>query len=168
MIIVLIHLIISFLLDGFMSNYTEVLLIDPSYLKTIYTVISLVIIFRYFESEKKYLIIITITGILFDIVYTNTFLLNPFIFYIIYLIIKFLEYYIPNNLLTINIKSLTAIIIYHTITYFLLQISSYHHYDLKVLLTIITHSLIVTIIYTSISYLILTILFFKKYDKKII
>ena len=168
MVIVIIHLIFSFLLDGFLSNYTEVLSLDPSYLKTIYTIISLVIIFRYFESEKKYIIILTITGILFDIVYTNTFLLNPFIFYIIYLFIKFLDYFIPNNLLTVNIKSLTAIIIYHTITYFLLQISGYHHYEIELLLDIIVRSIIATIIYTSISYLIFKKIFFKKYDKKII
>ena len=167
MIIILIHLILSFLLDGLLSNSTDLLVINPSYFKTIYTIISLVVIFRYFDSSKKYLIILFITGILFDIVYTNTLLLNPFIFLIIYFVIKELNYYIPNNLLTINIKSILAIIIYNLITFILLNISNYYNYNFNTLLMIIIRSIPMTIIYTSLSYFLLKNIFFKKYDKKI-
>ncbi len=167
MSIIIIHLIISFLLDGLLSNTTDILLINASYFKTIYTIISLVVIFRYFEYPKKYLIILLITGILFDIVYTNTLLLNPFIFLVIYFVIKELNYYIPNNLLTINIKSILAIIIYNIITFILLNISNYYNYNLNHLLRITLRTLPMTIIYTSISYFLLKKIFFKKYDKKI-
>lgn len=167
MIIIILHLIISFLLDGLLSNYTEVLLLNPSYFKTIYTIISLVIIFRYFENEKKYLTILLIIGILFDICYTNTLLLNPFIFFLIYLIIKLLDYYIPNNLFTINIKTILSISIYHIISFLLLHIADYNHYSLNTLFLIISHSIPSTIIYTSISYFIISKIYFKKYDKKI-
>ena len=167
MSIVIIHLILSFLLDGLLSNTTDILLINASYFKTIYTIISLVVIFRYFEYPKKYLIILLITGILFDIVYTNTLLLNPFIFLVIYFVIKELNYYIPNNLLTINIKSILAITIYNIITFILLNISNYYNYNLNHLLRITLRTLPMTIIYTSISYFLLKKIFFKKYDKKI-
>ena len=163
----IIYIIISFLLDGLTSNYTEILLPISGYFKTIYTVISLVIIFRYFESHKKYLIVAIITGMFFDIVYTNTLLINTFIFLIIYLVINALEYRISNNLLTINIKSITAIFIYHTITFLLFHITNYHHFELFVYGNVLIKSLIVTIIYTSISYYIFDKYFYKKYSKKI-
>ena len=167
MIILIIHTVISFLLDGLMSNYITTNILSPSFLRTIYTVISLVIIFNYFENKRKYLYILLVLGCLFYIFYTNIFIINIFILYIIYFILKQLDYFIPNNLLTINIKSLIAIFIYHIMTYLLLLISNYHYFPSKLLWLILTRSIIMTVIYTSISFLILKKIFFKKYDKKI-
>ncbi len=153
MISVLIHVIVSFLLDGLLSNHINTNIINPSYFMTIYSLISLIVIYNYFENEKKYLYILLVTSILFDIVYTNTLFLNVFIFLIIYLIIKRINYYIPNNLLTINIKSILAITIYHTMTYILLLLANYYSYSFKLLGIILSRSIIMTIIYTSLSYL---------------
>lgn len=161
MIIAIIYVVISFLIDGIVSNYTSINLVDPSYLRTIYTVISLVIIYHYFENQKKYLYITIITGIIFDIVYTNTFLLNVFIFLIIYIILNLLDYLISNNIFTINIKSIITIIIYHVLTYIILLMVNYNDYTIDLLFTIIVRSIIMTIIYTTISY----ILFKKIYEK---
>ena len=167
MIIIIIYSIISFLLDGLISNYTSINIINPSYLRTIYTLVSLVITFNYFDNKKKYLYLLIILGILFDIVYTNTFILNIFIFYIIYLVLSKLDYYIPNNLITINIKSLISISIYHIISYLILLLSNYNNYPFILLTSILSRSIIMTIIYTTISYLIIKKIYFKKYDKKI-
>ncbi len=167
MIIMIIYSVLSFLLDGLLSNYMNVGIINPSYFRTIFTIISLVIIHNYFDEHKKYLYILITLGILFDIIYTNTFMLNTFIFIIIYLILNQLNYFIPNNLFTINIKSLLAIIIYHILSFLILMIANYHYYSSKLLLNIITHSIISTIIYTSISYIIIKKTYFKFYNKKI-
>ena len=167
MIIIIIYTIISFLLDGLISNYTAINLVDPSYLRTIYTIISLVIIYHYFDNQKKYLYILLILGLLFDIVYTNTFILNTTIFFIIYLILQKLDYLLPNNLLTINLKSLIAITTYHVLTYIILLLVNYNSYNLKLLFIILSRSIIMTIIYTTISYFIIKKIFSKKYDKKI-
>ena len=105
MIVIIVYTIISFLLDGLLSNYMSINIINPSYFRTIYSVISLVIIFNYFDNDTKYLKILLILGILFDIVYTNTFLLNIIIFLIIYIIIKKINIFITNNIFTINLKS---------------------------------------------------------------
>ena len=64
-----IYVIISFLLDGIISNIIPFNLVDPSYFKTIYSVISLVIIYNYFDNHQKYLKILITLGIFFDIVY---------------------------------------------------------------------------------------------------
>ena len=57
MIIPVIYIIFSFLLDGIISNIVPFNLSDPSYFKTIYSIIALVIIYNYFDNHKKYLTI---------------------------------------------------------------------------------------------------------------
>ena len=167
MIIIIIYTIISFLLDGLLSNFISIDIINPSYFKTIYSLISLVVIYNYFENDSKYLKILIVVGFLFDIVYTNTPLLNIFLFFTIYLVIKQLNIYIPNNILTINIKSLLAITIYHMLSYLILLLVNYNNYSFELLLTILSRSIVMTIIYTTISYLLIKKIYFKFYDKKI-
>ena len=167
MIVIIIYTIISFLLDGLISNFTSINIASPSYFRTIYSLVSLVIVYNYFDNDNKFLKILIILGILFDIVYTNTFILNIFIFTIVYFIIKKLNIYIPNNLITINIKSLLAIITYHTLSYLILLFANYSHYSFNLLPLILSRSIIMTIIYTTISYFVIKKIYYKKYFKKI-
>lgn len=162
MIIAVTYVIISFLLDGIMSNITSFNLIDPSWFKTIYSIISLVIIYNYFDNQQKYLSILIILGIFFDIVYTNTFIVNIVVFFIIYLVLSNLDYLITTNIFTINLKSIICISIYHITTYIILLLSNYNNYSIKLLGLIILRSVLMTIIYTTISYLIMN----KIYDYK--
>ena len=167
MIIIVIYAVISFLFDGLSSLFITSNIYSPSIFSTIYTVISLVIIYNYFDNDNKYLKILITLGILFDIVYTNTFLLNVFIFIIIYMVMKVLNDYIPNNLFMINIKSSIAIVTYHLLSYMILFIVHYDKYYVKELFLIISRSIVMTVIYTSVSYLIIKKIYFKKYVKKI-
>ena len=167
MIIIIIYTIISFLLDGLLSNYISTFMLNPSYLRTIYSIISLVIIFNYFENKNKYLFILIILGILFDIVYTNTFLLNIILFTLIYLFLNIIDYYLPNNIFTINIKSVISIFIYHIFSYLILLLTHYNNYTFNLLLLILKRSIIMTIIYTTISYLVIKKLYYQKYNRPI-
>ena len=164
MIIAIIYVIISFLLDGLMSNILPFNLVDPSYLKTIYSIISLVILYNYFDNKQKYLKILIILGIFFDIVYTNTFILNVVVFIVIYIILSLVDYMIPTNIITINIKSISCIFLYHILTYIILLLANYNSYSIKLLGIILLRSIIMTIIYTTIRYLIMN----KIYDNKLI
>lgn len=155
MMVLLIHLIFSFILDSFSSLYLNFSIETISIFKTIYTIISLVIIYNHFKNKTKYIITLILSGILFDIVYTNTFILNIVIFLIIYIIINYLDYLMPNNIFTINLKSIISINVYYILTYLIMLLSNYNTYPIKLLLKIMTHSILMTIIYTSISYLIL-------------
>ena len=148
MVYVLIYVIVSFLLDGFMSLYTNFSIDSISYFKTIYTVISIVMIYHLFSYDKKYLIIILILGMLFDMVYTNVILLNVIIFVLIYYVVKYLDYVMPNNIFTITI------IIYHLVSFIVLNVIGYGSYGVGLLFKILTHSVIMTVFYTSLSYLI--------------
>ena len=71
MIISIIYLVISFLLEGIMSNIFPSTLSNISYFTTIYIIISFAIIYPYFDNDKKFFILIFIFGILFDILYTD-------------------------------------------------------------------------------------------------
>ena len=73
MIISIIYLVLSFILDNFMSNIFPSTLTNISYFTTIYIIISFVIIYPYFNNEKKYYILLIIFGLLFDILYTGIF-----------------------------------------------------------------------------------------------
>ena len=162
MIIAVTYVIISFLIDSLMSNVFSFNLVDPSWFKTIYSVISLVILYNYFDNQKKYLSIVIILGMFFDIVYTNTFIVNVIVFLIIYFILSQLDYIITTNIFTINLKSITCISLYHILTYIILLLANYNNYSIKLLGIILLRSLIMTIIYTTISYLIMN----KTYDNK--
>ncbi len=164
MIGAIIYIVISFLLDAISSKYLPFELIDPSYLKTIYTIISLVIMYNYFSNKKKFILILIISGALFDIVYTNTFLINIILFISIYLILSNIDYLIPTNIITINVKSIICITAYHLLTYIILLLSHFNQYDFYLLLIIIIRSVIMTIIYTTISYIIINKIYL---DKKI-
>ena len=153
MAIALVSVIISFLLDGLLSNYFNFSLINPSLFKTIYTIIALVVILPYFNNDKKYLYILFGTAILFDIVYTNTFILNIVLFFLIYILNKFLD--------------ILSVTLYYILTFIILNIVKYNEYSFSLLLNIITHSIIMTIIYTTILYLLTKYLYGKFNIKQI-
>ena len=64
------------------------------------------------------------------------------------------NYVMPNNIFTINIKTLIAIIIYHLVSFIVLNVIGYGSYGVGLLFKILTHSVIMTVFYTSLSYLI--------------
>ena len=155
MLVAIIYVIISFLLDGIISNIIPFNLVDPSYFKTIYSIISIVIIYNYFDNHKKYLTILITLGVFFDVIYTNTFILNIIVFIIIYIVLSNLDYIITTNIFTINLKSIVCISTYHISTYIILLLANYNNYSIKLLGLILIRSIIMTIIYTTISYLIM-------------
>ena len=161
MIISILYLVISFLLEGIMSNIFPSTLSNISYFITIYTIISFVIIYPYFDNDKKYYLLILIFGILFDVLYTSTFFINIFIFIIIGIIIKLLYNLFPENIFMTNIISYICIIIYHILSFIILVIVGYNDYNIMLLFNIIIHSIFMTIIYTSISYFIIKFMYNK-------
>jgi len=153
--IIILYIIFSFLFDSITTNYLNYELTNLSYFKTIYTIISLVIVYEYFRNKNKYLITLLIISFIFDIRYTNTFILNTVIFIVIYILNILLDNNLPNNILTINIKSYLSIVTYNVLTYLILFLSNYNHYEISLLGPILFKSLPMTVIYTTISYLVL-------------
>lgn len=155
MLLSIVVVMLSCLIQGVISNYIGYTYVDLSLFSTIYILISLLIIRPHFENKKKYLILLIIFGLIMDIVYTNTFILNTCLFIIIYYFSKAFHFFFPYNLFTMNISTLLSIFIYHIISFLFLLILQYDNYTIWVLLKVLTHSIIMTIIYTSILYIII-------------
>lgn len=158
MLISIVSVIVSCLVQGITSNYVGYTYENLSLFSTIYVLISLLVIRPYFENEKKYLIILIISGIIMDITFTNTFILNTCLFVTIYYFSKLFHFFFPYNLFTINICNLLCIFLYHIISFLFLTILQYDNYTIGVLAKILSHSIIMTIIYTSILYCIIQFL----------
>lgn len=152
-IVALINLIISCVFQGTISNFLGYTYSSLSLFSTIYPLITLLILNPYFENKRKYLLLLIIFGLITDVAYTNTLLLNITLFIIAYYFSKLFHFFFPYNLFTINISNVLSIMIYHIITFILLVILNYDYYSLSVLSKILSHSILMTIIYTSITYI---------------
>ena len=153
MIVAIISVVISFLLDAFFSNNLAYSITDPSWFSTIYVVVCLLVLFPYFDNYKKYFYLLLGCALVFDVVYTGTILVNVIIFIILYLVVKKLNFWFPNNFFVANIISLIGISIYHVMCFVILSIVKYNSYDISLLGLILSHSIIATIIYTSLLYM---------------
>ncbi len=149
MIVAIVTIIISFYLESIISNYIS---ITASIFYPLFTLISLIIIYPYTLKNNNYTKIVLVTGLLYDIVFTNTLGLNMFIFYIISIIIKYIYKHIYLNLLTIIITTPIIIAVYRVLTYLLLVISGMFKYDINILFKSIYSSIIVNIIYIIMAY----------------
>lgn len=158
MILSIILIVLSSLIQGAISNYLGYTYTNLTIFSTLYTLIALLIIRPHFENEKKYLVFLIITGLIIDIVYTNTFILNACIFVVTYYFSKIFHFFFPYNLFTMNISNLLSVFIYHIISFLFFNILRYDNYTILVLVKILTHSIIMTIIYTSVLYLIVELI----------
>jgi len=152
MILSTVILIISFLLQGIMSNITGYYQESLSLFFTIYPLVALLLIYPYFENKKKFILLLLIFGLLTDLIYSNTLIFNTCLFYIGYKINKIFHFFFPDNLFTKNIGILISIYIYHLITFLFLILLNFDNYNLLILFKIILNSTTMTIIYTTIIY----------------
>lgn len=143
-------MIISFLLDGVISNYLN--------FNSLFTL--LIIIFIY-KNKNSYLYVL-VFGFLFDIVYTDTLFLNTIIFYFCLLITNKIFKYLKYNFINVVFVSILLIIIYRTLIYLELCVIEYIEFDYIVLLNSYLYSLL-NVIFVIIIYLIKS---WNKKDKK--
>lgn len=145
MILGLITLIISFYLEGIVSNFIG---INTNLFSPLFTVVSLIIVYPYFyNKEDKYLMYLFLLGLLYDLAYTNTLGLNAIVFVLLGLFIKKINTYISSNIVNNVFKGLIIIIIYRLITYILLLFIGYIEVNFNLFIKSITSSLILNIIY---------------------
>lgn len=167
MIISIIYLAIALFLEMLMSNFFISTLGSSSLFITVYTIISFVIIYPYFNNDKKYFILVLVFGILFDILYTSTYFFVPLLFIILGMGIKFLYNIFPENIFMTNLISLIIITLYHILSFVILNIFSTISFSFITLFNAILGSIIMTIIYTSISYYVMSFIYDRKKVKLI-
>lgn len=165
MLVSIIILIVSLLLDGILSNYLPFLVNDLSLFTPLLTLVSIFIIYPFFKKKEiPYFIIVFLTGMIYDLFYTNQLFFNA----VLFLSISLITIYIYKNLEVNSTKLIIYLIIivaaYESLTGIILFIYNVVPVTIPKVLYKITHSLILNIIYGELLYGIIKVLP-KKYKK---
>lgn len=144
MIIVWSIVVASLLLESILTNAVAL----NSVLLPLFSVVSLVIIYPYFNNkDSHYLWFCTIIGLVYDIAFTNTLFLNASLFLVIGIILKKINTTFSNNHLNVSFITGFIIIFYRIVTYIILLIVNYLDFDGIFLLNGIINSLVLNILY---------------------
>lgn len=158
-------LVISFILQGILSNFIS---IDTNIFNLLFPIVALIIIYPYFrKNNSKYFIYAGVYGLLYDLIYTDTFILYAGLFIIIAFVISKLNIIFSNNIINIGFITTIVIAIYRTITYFVLVVVNYLEFDMNILFKSIYSSLLLNVIYAIIIYFISDRLSYKYRIEKI-
>ena len=156
---------ISLLLDGILTNYLPFLPNDLSLFTPLLTITSLVLIYPFFrKQEKNYYISLFITGIIYDLFYTNLLFFHAVIFLILGVIIKWIYKNYEITPIRIIIYISIIIICYEFLEGFILYIFQIVPVSIEKILYKIKHSLIINLVWGEIIYGILSI-YIKKTKK---
>ena len=153
----IIILVISFLLEGVISNFVPV----NGFLAPLFTLTALIIIYPLFDESFEYYKYAFITGLAYDLFYTDTIIFHAIIFTFMAFLITRLNLVLSDNYVNVLIIIAICILVYRVITYGLLILVSSMSFDFLSLVFSILKSLIINLIYS-------VILFFvvKKIQKK--
>lgn len=147
----LVILIISLFFQSLFSNFIS---INTNLFNPILPLIALLIIYPYFKkNNKKYLIYSTIYGFIYDLFYTETFILYAFLFFVISILIIKLDKYFSRNIINIVFMTLLIVISYRIIAYIILVLINYLSFNILLLFKSIYSSLILNILYALILYI---------------
>ena len=153
MLIVII--VISLLLDGILTNFLPYLVNDLSIFTPMFTLVVISIIYPYYrKDEKKFFITVFITGLIYDLLYTNLLCFNGLLFLLIGYLSKIIYSNYRMNYLKLIIYIIIIITIYESVTGLVLFIFNLVPISIYKIFYKITHSLILNIIYAEIIYFI--------------
>ena len=158
-------ILLSFLLDGILTNYLPYLVNNLSWFTPLFTLVSVFLVYPFFRKQQtKYLIICFVIGIFYDLFYTNLLFMNA----ILFLGVGFFSKYFWKNsyigYIRMAVSIITIIIGYELLTVALLLIGNMVPVSIEKIIYVISHSLIMNVIYSEIWLLIVNSLP-KKYKK---
>lgn len=145
--------VISFLLDGLFSL---IIPFDSIFMfKSFFTLMSLIVLFPYFVyRERQYYILSFVTGLLYDLIYTNTLLLNALLFLSTAILIRYIYKEIQNNIANGVVISVLILFIYNTLTYVILNIIGVTTTPYSIFLSHLIFIDIINVLYFVITYII--------------
>lgn len=135
---------IALILDGIISLNIP----TTSYFQPLLTLTCILILYNQFKNKnKRYLTIIAIIGLIYDLLYTNLLFFHAIIFYLLGIFIIYLNKNYKQNILTIIIFLVIIITLYEGMTQFFLFIFRIVPFSFSKLTYKIIHSLIINIIF---------------------
>ena len=145
-------IIFSFLFESIITNVVSM----NSLFIPLFVLISLSLLYPYFKkNNKNFIIICGITGLFYDMIFTNSLFINTVSFLSASLLIILNYKIFKYNILLSNLFNIVLIAFYRFISYVLLVAVSYLSFNYKALLDGIYTSLIINIIYGFIMYIII-------------
>ena len=138
-------LIISFLLEGIISNFVPI----NGFLAPLFTLVALIIVYPLFDEVSEYYKYAFVTGLAYDLFYTDTILFHAIIFCFMAFIITRLNLVLSDNYLNILVIMGICILIYRVVTYSLLVLVSTMAFDFMALIISVLKSLIINLIYSA-------------------
>lgn len=160
---ILIILIISFILEGIVSNLVPL----NSLFIPLLSVVAIFSVYPLFDSDKKkYLITSFIYGLLYDIVYTNCLFVNSFVFFLTALVITMIYNYVTVNKFNYIFINTLILLFYKTVSYIVLCLFKYLEFNEYTFIKGLYSCLIINIIYGLILYFVIVFIA-KKYRLKI-
>jgi len=153
----LIILILSFILDGILTNFLPY--IELSLFTPLLTLVSIFLIYPFYKkTELRYFVTLIILGILYDLFYTNLLFFNAILFLIIGFITKIIYKNLDINFIKLIIYIIGIIIIYELTTGLIIFIFNLVPITITKILYKITHSILLNVIYAELIYLVLKII----------
>ena len=159
----LIIIVISIILDGVLTNFLPY--IDLSIFTPLLTLVSIFMIYPFFKKKEiKYLIIVFIIGIIYDLLYTNLLFFNAVLFLEIGLITIYIYKNYEITALRLILYIIIIISLYEFSTGIILLIFNVVPVTFYKIIYKIINSLLLNIIYSELIYLLITKIP-KKYKK---
>ena len=145
-------IIISFILDSVISNFISL----NSLFTPLFTLMSLILIYPYMKGDNyKYLITCFVTGLCYDLIYTDTIIIHGLLFLFIGFVITRLSLLLSNSIVSEIIVAFICIITYRFITYGLLLITASVSFRGILIFKSIFNSVLINIVYIIIGYFVL-------------
>ena len=165
MVVPIIIFIVSFFLDGILSNFLPYMVGDLSLFTPMLTIVSFVVVYPFFIKKTKwYFVSCFFIGIFYDFMYTNLLFYNAILFLEIGLLTMFFHRYIRLTWLSLILFVVLAIVGYECANAILILIFNLVPMTFYRLLYKISHSLLLNICYAELVYFIIWLLP-KKYKK---
>ncbi len=144
-------LIVSFLLEGVISNFVTI----NGYLAPLFTLVALIMICPFFENSADYYKYAFFTGLAYDLIYTDTIIFHAIIFCFMAFIIIRLNLVLSDNFINALIILALSIVFYRVITYGLLVFINSIHFEIVALGYSILKSLILNLLYGMILFVVI-------------
>lgn len=153
----IIIVIISFILDGILSNFLPY--ISLSLFTPLLTVTCIFLIYPFYKKKEfNYFITITILGALYDLFYTNLLFFNSLLFLLIGYITTLIYKNLDVSIVKLIIYIIGLIIVYETSTALIIYVFNLVPVTPNKVIYKISHSLILNVIYAEFIYLIIKLI----------
>lgn len=165
MLVPIILFIISFFLDGILSNFLPYMVGDLSFFTPMLTIVSLVVLYPFFTKKLKiYFVSCFLLGLCYDFMYTNMLFYNAILFLMLGLLSTLVYRYIQVNWFSILLFVFIMIVGYECMNAIIILVFNLVPMTFYRLLYKIGHSLLLNLLYGELLYFIILLLP-KKYKK---